>query len=189
MPRTASKSTNTAKETSTPAKTTEQKAAARARVERGKTPYKVRTELPLNAIITVRNGFNGKLVYVSPRTKEKFVWESFGDEQDMELQELKNARNSCKKFFENNWFMISDPEVISFLGVEQYYKHALTIEEFDTLFEMTPEAAAERISQLSSGQKASVKYRAKQLIANGMIDSIKMITALENSLGVELIER
>lgn len=154
-----------------------------------KVQYKVRKELPPHAVITVRNGFNGKLIYKSARTHERFVWESFGDEQDMELQELKNAKNSYKKFFENNWFLISDPDVIESLGVEQYYKHALSYEEFDSLFTLSPEEVKERIALLSKGQKASVRYRAKQLIADGQIDSIKMINALEECLGVELIER
>ena len=35
-------------------------------------------------IVTVKNGFQGRLIYKSPRTGERFVWEGFGDEQDME---------------------------------------------------------------------------------------------------------
>lgn len=45
------------------------------------------------------------------------------------------------------------------------------------------------MSKLSSGQKQSVAYRAKQLIADGTIDSNRAIAALEKALGVELIER
>ena len=66
----------------------------------------------LNQIVTVRNGFQGRLVYKSKKTGEVFIWEEFGAEQDMELAELKSARSSSKKFFINNWFVIDDPEVI-----------------------------------------------------------------------------
>lgn len=45
------------------------------------------------------------------------------------------------------------------------------------------------MAKLSNGQKKSVAYRAKQLIADGVIDSNRKISALEKSLGVELIER
>lgn len=160
-----------------------------APTEQPKQTYKVRRDLPPHTLITVRNGFNGKLVYQSARTHERFVWESFGDEQELEFQELKYARNSYKKMFENNWFLISDPEVIECLGVSQYYKHALSYEDFDTLFDLSPEEVKAKIEMLSNGQKASVRYRAKQLIADGVIDSIKMITTLEGCFGVELIER
>ena len=41
---------------------------------------------------------------------------------------------------------------------------------------------------MSSGQKRSLAYRAKQLIADKTIDSLAVIHVLEESLGVELIE-
>lgn len=142
-----------------------------------------------NQIVTVRNGFQGKLVYKSPKTGERFVWDSFGDEQDMEVSELRSARSSAKKFFINNWFMFDDPEIVEYLGMTQYYKFALTIDNFDDVFKKSPEEITETIGRLSSGQKKSVAYRAKQLIAAGEIDSNRVIRALENALGVELVER
>lgn len=154
-----------------------------------KKQYRVKKNLDPNMIVTVKNGFQGLLVYKSRRTNERFVWETFGDEQDMDLQELKNARNSSKTFFENNWFLIDDPEVLEYLGVSQYYKYALNFDSFDGLFNKTPDEISDTISRLSAGQKKSVAYRAKELIANGSIDSIKVINALEESLSIELIDR
>lgn len=171
------------------AKVVEETQAATPTTTLNSKTYKVKRDIPLNAIIPVRNGFNGSLVYRSPRTNETYVWEGFGSEQDMELQELKNARNSYKSFFENNWFLISDPEIIEYLGVGQYYKNALTYENFDSIYKLDADEIEDRVSKLSDGQKATVRYRAKQLIDDGTIDSIKVITALEKSLGVELIER
>lgn len=146
-------------------------------------------ELDPNEFVTVRNGFNGKLIYCSKRTQEEFVWPAFGDEQDIQLQELKNAKNTAKAFFENNWFLFDDPAVIEYLGVSRFYQNALTYDNFDDLFDMSPEEIERKVALLSDGQKLSVRYRARQLIEEGAIDSRKVITALEDSLGVELIER
>lgn len=151
--------------------------------------YRVRKNLDPNTIVTVKNGFQGCLVYKSRRTKENFVWENFGDEQDMDLQELKNAKNSSKAFFTNNWFLIDDPEILDYLGVTQFYKYALNFKSFDDLFNKAPSEIKETVSHLSNGQKKSVAYRAKELISEGVIDSIKVINALEESLSIELIER
>ena len=144
-----------------------------------------------NEIITVYNGFQGKLVYISPRTKETFRWDSFGDTQEIEIKELRNAKSSAKKFFINNWFMFAEEDawVIDYLGVGQYYKFALSLDEFDDLFTKSPAKIEDTVKKLSNGQKKSVAYRARKLIANGEIDSHKAILALEKSLGVELIER
>lgn len=146
-------------------------------------------DIDLHQYITVRNGFQGKLVYQSTKTGEHFVWDDFGAEQEMELLELRNAKNSKKKYFSNNWFMFDEDWVVDFLGVRQYYKHAVKIEDFDKIFSLSPTEIKKTVSLLSDGQKKSVAYRAKALIADGEIDSNKAIIALEESLGVELVER
>lgn len=140
-------------------------------------------------IVTVRNGFQGMLVYRSSKTGERFVWDEFGSEQDMEFSELKNARSASKKYFINNWWMFDDPDVVEQLGMTQYYKAALRLDDFDKLFEKTPEQIEKVVSKLSIGQKKSLAYRAKQLVAENKIDSNRAIQALERSLGVELVER
>lgn len=139
--------------------------------------------------VTVRNGFQGRLVYVSKHTGERFVWDQFGAEQEMELRELKNAKNSYKKFFENNWFMFDEDWIVDYLGVQRFYRNAVRIEDFDEIFQKDAKTISEIISDMSDGQKKSVAYRARVLIADGAIDSNKAITALEESLGVELVER
>lgn len=146
-------------------------------------------EVDLNQYISVRNGFQGKLIYKSSRTGEKFVWDEFGSEQEIELKELRNAKNSSKAFFINNWFMFDDDWVIDFLGVRNFYKNAIKLDEFDTIFSLTPAEIKKKVSKLSPGQKKSVAYRAMEMVANGEIDSLKVITALEESLGIELIEK
>lgn len=150
---------------------------------------KVRVTLDPNLVVTVKNGFPGMLVYISRKTGEKFVWQEFGDEQDMELGELKNARNSSKKFYMNNWFLIDDPAVLDYLGVADYYKYATKNAGFEKLFDKTPAEIKRDVATLSDGQKRSVGYRARQMIKDGELDSVKKISALEEALGITLIER
>lgn len=145
-------------------------------------------DVDLNTVVTVRNGFQGRLVYHSKRTNERWVWDSFNSEQEMELRELKDARNSAKAFFENNWFMFDEPWIIEYLGVRQYYRHSLRIDQFDEVFRATPAKIRKILSEIPEGQKKSVAYRAKELIASGEIDSRKTIATLEEILGEELIE-
>lgn len=139
--------------------------------------------------VVVRNGFQGRLIYKSKRTGERFAWDTFGAEQEMELRELRNAKNSNKKFFINNWFMFDEDWVIDYLGVRQYYKNAINIDSFDEIFSKKPVELKRVISGLSDGQRKSVAYRAKELIANGKIDSLSVIAALEDALNIELIEK
>lgn len=145
-------------------------------------------DIDINQYVTVRNGFHGKLVYKSNRTGEIFIWDGFGSEQEMELRELKNARNSSKGFFINNWFLFDEDWIIDYLGVRNYYKNAFKIDNFDDIFKLSVDELKETLNGMSDGQKKSIAYRANELIAEGGIDSLKVIATLEESLGVELIE-
>ena len=142
-------------------------------------------------IIMVRNGFSGKLVYVNPRTQERFAWDSFGDEVEMELRELRNAKGSQKAFFENNWFMFDDEYswIIPYLGVTKYYDNALSIDEIEKIFTKAPATIRRICDELNEGQRESVVHMARAKYALGEIDSLKTIGALEEGLGINLTER
>ena len=81
-----------------------------------------------------------------------------------------------------------DAWVIEYLGVGRYYKNAVSIDGFDDIFTKPPAEIAEIVNGMSAGQKRSAAYRAQQMIEDGEIDSMKKISALENCLGVELVE-
>lgn len=153
-----------------------------------KTKYKVKKNLDPSMVITVVNGYHGQLVYKSKKTGETLVWDEIGGEQDMELQELKNAKNSNKQFFEKNWFLIDDPEVLEYLGVEKYYKNALSYDSFNELFEKSASEIEDIVTKLPEGQKKTVAYLAKQKIADDELDSLNVIRILEKALSVQLIE-
>lgn len=145
-----------------------------------------------NSYVTVRNGFQGRLVYKSTRTGEKFVWDEFGAPQMMELRELIQAKNTNKSMFVNNWFMFDEDWIPDYLGVVDFYKNAIPIDNFDDLLTTPSDKLGElrsKIAKLSVGQKASVAYRARVLIEDGRIDSRKAISALEELLGEQLISR
>jgi hypothetical protein len=139
--------------------------------------------------VVVKNGFHGRLVYKSRKTGELYVWDEFGAEQEMEIRELRNVRNSYKKFFINNWFMFDEDWLLDYLGVRQYYKNAIPIDTFDEIFELSSTDLKKRIEGLSDAQKKSVAYRAKELIAENKIDSLTTIGVLERALDISLIER
>lgn len=179
--------------TTTRKRTTAKIATPAAKTETpAEAPVKVKPqEVDLHQYIPVRNGFNGMLIYVSGRTGEAFRWDSFGDEQDIELLELRNAKNTGKEFFINNWFMFDEDYdwVLDYLGVRNYYRNAVNVEGFDEIFQKTPAEIKKVVKEMSDGQKKSLMYRSKDLIASGEIDSRKVIAALEEALGIDLIEK
>lgn len=168
---------------------TRQENNPKSKPEEPKETIIVPREIDPNQYVTVRNGFQGQLIYVSKKTGESFIWDDFGSEQEMELRELRNAKNNCKDFFINNWFMFDEDWIVDYLGVGMYYRNALSIDGFDDLFSKSPSEIKTIVSGLSNGQKKTVEYRARMMITEREIDSLKVIAALEEALGVELIEK
>ena len=148
-------------------------------------------DVDIHQFITVRNGFHGRLIFISKRTGEEFYWDHFGDEQDIELIDLKSAKSSSKDFFVNNYFMFNEEDewVIDYLGVRQFYQSGITADNYDELFSKAPAEVEKIIGKMTPGQRRSVAYRASQLIADDKIDSYKVILTLEKYLGIELIEK
>ena len=85
--------------------------------------------------------------------------------------------------------MFDEEWIVDYLGVRQFYKNAISIDSFDDIFAKSPSELKSIIGEMSKGQKKSVSYRATELIASGDIDSLKTIAALEEALGIELIEK
>ena len=170
-----------AEETETKAPAPKTKAAA---------PTKIKfKDIDETQYVTVRNGFHGWLVYKSTRTGEKYQWQDFGDTQEIELRELKNVKSANKKFFTNNWFMFDEDWIIDYLGVRQYYAHAVSVDEFDSLFDMKAEDLAKVLSEMTDGQKRSLSYRARQLYEEGKIDSLSVIRVIQDGLGINIIDK
>lgn len=152
------------------------------------------TEAPehvdLDQYIPVINGYHGILVYEDSKTGETYIWSEFGDIHEMELKELRNAKNTKKFFFENNYFLFDDEYswVIDYLRVNDYYKNAISVDGYSELFTKTPKEMIQIINTMTDGQKESLARCAQDMIASGEIDSIKIVRALEEGLGVALID-
>lgn len=141
-----------------------------------------------HTMISVINNTRGTLIYVSPRTKEEFVWRSFGDAVCMEYGELLAMKSSAKRFFTENWVMIEEYGVLTSLGVDNYYKNIPTPDKFDEIFELSTSELQSKVGAMSRGMKNSIALRARELITLGELDSRKTIQTLEAVLGVELTD-
>lgn len=139
--------------------------------------------------VICKNGTRGNLIYKSSRNLGYEVeWNEFGEEQEISFGELLAMRGSQRRFFEENWILIEDPEVIKKLGVERYYKNIPSAENFDKIFSLSPEELKVKVSGMSDGMKDSVRIRAKELIDEGVIDSRATIKAISEAVGKDIEE-
>lgn len=153
-----------------------------------KNKVKAKPKLDLHDEVLVKNGYCGELNVLLPKSKYVITFSEFGDDDYIELAELKALRNSKPIFFERNWLIIEDDNVIDFLNVGKYYADYLTVEDIDELFELPVDEMIAKIQKLNQVTRDNIARRAVDMIKDGNIDSVKKIEALEEELGYNLTE-
>ena len=118
-------------------------------------------------------------------------WEDFGDIQTMTVGELQIMKGSQPLFFERKLIMIvgeNAKDVIDYLQLNKYYADFGSIDEIDAIFEASPEEIKRIVANLPDKAIETIARRAYALIEDGTIDSQRVINALQDSLGYELVD-
>lgn len=183
---------NGRKRRTTAPKTTEQKPQTNVtpvRAEETKTSPKRRAKvaLPLDTQVCVVSAvMPGSLIYQSKRMQGmSFEWYEFGDEQYIELAELQAMRNSYPAFFEQNWILIDDEEVLEFLHAERFYKHIKSVDDLYQLLNSSAQEIKRVVPELSRSLKQTLAHLAKKHIDDGTLDSSALIRAIEDTTGFQ----
>lgn len=149
------------------------------------------TPVDRNELVETRSCVYGELNYVSYSTGNRITWHTFGDTNWITVSDLMEIRNSQRAFFEKPWIVLVGDNaraVMEYLQIEKYYKTISAIESFDEIFTYSPDDIPGIVAKLSDSTKEAVARRAYALMKSGDLDSKKMITALEDSLGYDLTE-
>lgn len=151
--------------------------------------YSAKKKIPLDAQVMVKNMTGGKLIYASKRLVGYYEeWHEFGEEIPMEMAELYSMKNTDRRFFTENWIEV-DMAVLRDLQMDRFYKDAITADEINNLFDMDIDTLVFKIGKMSLNTKNCVGIKAMEMIADGRLNNIHTISALEKALGCELYER
>lgn len=135
--------------------------------------------------VTVRSGCPNRLVYASPRSGYVTVWENYGDEQVLLVDDLLDAKRIAPSYFQKNYFLIDDRDVLGFIGAEKFYENPVTPEVFDQIFAKDPEDIPSIVRVMNDGQREILTVRTRNMIREGRLTDLRRIRALAAALGVE----
>ena len=166
----------------------EVKAKTETKVENIKKPKAWKPDL--TRMICIKNIAKGKLIYKSKRQMGyTIVWEKRGALNYMELGEFINLKNSDMRFITEPWIRIMEEdevEILKYANVYQFFKSIIEIDDVDALLRLPFDKFCSKFDKLPDSFKKTVAERAKDMIANGELDSIKIKKYIEQQLDIEL---
>lgn len=156
--------------------------------EQKKTPAarKTRTRLDESLLVPVVSRVKGGLTYKSSRTHQIYRFDEFGDEQVMELSELRTMLSSQRSFLQRGWLEILDEEIVQYLNIEKFQTNIITDDDIEILFMSTPDEVKEVLNGATTNTKRVVFGFAREKYINGELTNIHLIKAIEDSLDEKL---
>lgn len=123
-------------------------------------------------MIPVANNTTGQLVYINPRTKEKWVLNGYGDTAEWPYEEIATCNSTYPKITHAPWLLILNDDVVKNLGLEKVYENIFKPEEVEKFINLPNDKFKEFITKASEGMKPIIVEVIKQKIENGNFDSL-----------------
>lgn len=134
-----------------------------------------------NEMVEVRNVLDGKVVYVSPKTKLKYKWLEKGDIEILSVEEIL-AMDSKKIFLRTPVLVIDDERVIEGLGLRKVYRDIELIENTEKLEELDIDELKEFVEGLSDECKNNLRDEMNKKINNYEIRDYMVVDTLKGLL-------
>ena len=134
-----------------------------------------------NEMVEVRNVLDGKVVYVSPKTKLKYKWLEKGDIEILSVEEIL-AMDSKKIFLRTPVLVIDDERVIEGLGLGRVYRDIELIENTEKLEELDIDELKEFVEGLSDECKNNLRDEMNKKINNYEIRDYMVVDTLKGLL-------
>lgn len=143
-------------------------------------------QLDQNEMVLVRSVYQGTLCYKSIRTGLKVLWEGYGAEEWMTIQELLTLKASKPVFLTKPWIIIDDLEVVEYMGLTDIYDAMVQVEDIEGMFSLSLGEIKEKVNIAPKGFKSTIAETAKKMIAEERLFDIRVIKMLEEELNMEL---
>lgn len=143
----------------------------------------------LSTLIRCRSVRHGDLIYVASNGYS-YVWNGFGDLRELPYQEIISMKSRRSKFLYEPWLIIEDEDLLAskeFAGeFDEMYQIYADFENPEQFFDRKPSEIKEVLKNAPNGLKDLIVYNAGRYMAEGILDSVGAINAIDDVLGTKL---
>ena len=129
----------------------------------------------------------GGLWYTGAKSNITYNWVDYGDETEVEYRDLVSSVRSKSSYIFGPLFVIEDEDFINeFPQLRKFYDEQYTVEDLQQVLELKDNDMIATMKTLPPNALNSLKNIASTQIANGQLDSVRKIKALDDFFGTEL---
>lgn len=116
-----------------------------------------------------------------------YRWTEYGDETEVEYRDLAAIVRTKSPYVFNPQFVIDDEDFIAeFPQLQKFYEDSYTVNDLESILGLPVQDMVTNINSLPTGAKETIKNIASSQIADGRLDSVRKIKALDEIFGTEL---
>ncbi|MBX4152256.1 hypothetical protein [Paenibacillus lautus] len=147
---------------------------------------KVKKKLDENILVPIASNVDGTLIYKGGRSGQVWKFTQYGDEDVMELSELRAMLSSNRAFLEKGWIKVLDDEVIDYLNLQRFQKNVIDRDNIEYILTQGPEQIKQSIKESSANTKTLIFSFARDKFLQGELTDYHTIKAIEEGLGQPL---
>lgn len=146
-----------------------------------------KTEFKKDEGIVCRSVTDGWLGMEGKKSQILYQWLHYGDEVEVEYEDLVAAVRSSSSMVYAPYFVIENSDFLAmYPQVQKAYESRYTKDDLNEIFTLTPSNIKKAISDLPESIAETVKSMAVSKIRSGELDSIARIKALDEVYGIDL---
>lgn len=135
-----------------------------------------------------RSVCQGELVYQSKKSGILYVWANYGDEIQLEYQDLLPLILTKSDFVMKPLFIIEDAEFVTeYPDLEKVYTKALGYDDIDAILNLDNEDFRKKLLEAPMGIRDSIKTAVATRVEEGTFDSLQKIKIVDQILGSDLM--
>lgn len=137
-------------------------------------------------MITCRSVTYGELLGEGRKTKMLYTWSGYGDEVEVEYQDLLSWKSTKSQYLFAPHFVIENDELLEqWKDVKAVHDRVKQI-DCDKFFELPSDKFRTVLENLPDGYKLTVRNMANAKITNGELDSIAKVKIIDEIFGTDL---
>jgi hypothetical protein len=141
-----------------------------------------------NELILCRSVRFGELRLIGPKTRMPYSWANEGDVREVEYQDLVSWRALHSRYLFDPMIIIEDEDIVEEWKADlgDMYEQLQAI-DIKALFKLPYRQFVAQLKTLPAGMKTTVQNMAYSMIQDGTLYDLRIIKAIDETLGTELI--